>query len=134
MDGNAAIINFQRSRWNSSESIAFTVNLSVVCGLLLDPDRVSVKTAKEYEGHLRKRIGWFMPDRRDKWWEISCATKAVVISADIANLIVQTAVPYLERHVRTEDLVDLWKSGESPGISEHLRVKYLATLAAAGHS
>jgi hypothetical protein len=128
VDGNAAIINFQRSRWNSADGVSFTINLSVVCGLLLDPNRSSIKSAKEYEGHLRRRIGWFLPGQKDKWWEITSTTKIDVLSAEIADLVLQVAVPYLSRYLLTKDLVALWESGAAPGITEFQRQKYLAGI------
>lgn len=125
---NAALINFQRSRWNTSDNVSFTLNLSIVCGALLDPGTVTIKSAKEYDGHIRLRIGYLASEGTDKWWEVSNATRADVLSAEIANLVVSVAVPYLERHVRSKDLVTLWETGQCPGLTEVQRLRYLAQL------
>ncbi len=125
---NAALINFQRSRWNSSDSVSFTLNLSIVCGALLDTSGITIKSAKEYDGHLRQRIGYLTSEAADKWWEINKATRVDVLSAEIASLVVSVAVPYLERYVRNKDLIALWSGGESPGLTDVLRLRYLARL------
>ena len=125
---NAALINFQKSRWNSSDSVSFTLNLSIVCGALLDSGITTIKSAKEYDGHLRQRIGYLTSEAADKWWEVNKATKVVALSAEIASLVISAAVPYLERYVRTEDLAALWETGQSPGLTEVQRLRYLAQL------
>lgn len=127
---NAALINFQKNRWNSSDSVSFTLNLSIVCGALLDSSDTTIKSAKEYDGHLRQRIGYLTREAADKWWEVNKATRVDVLSAEIASLVVSIAVPYLERYVHTKDLIALWAGGESPGLTDVLRLRYLARLKA----
>lgn len=125
---NAALINFQRSRWNTSDNVSFTLNLSIVCGALLDSGAVTIKSAKEYDGHLRLRIGYLASEGTDKWWEVSNAARADVLSTEIASLVVSVAIPYLERYVRAKDLVALWETGQCPGLTEVQRLRYLARL------
>lgn len=69
-----------------------------------------------------------MPERQDKWWEIDSATKIDVLSAEIAGLLLQEAVPYLSRYLPTEKLMALWESGMGPGLTEMQCAEYLAKL------
>ena len=128
VEDNVALISFQKSSRNTVDGLSFTINLSIVCGALLDPGGVTISAAKEYDGHLRQRIGPLMRGGADKWWEISSATRIDVLSAEITNLVVSVAVPYLERYVRTGDLTALWEAGQSPGLTEIQRVRFLAQL------
>jgi hypothetical protein len=61
--GNAGIIEFQKSTKNTSDKILFTVNLAVISGALLEPDQPSLEKARSADAHLRQRIGMLMPGR-----------------------------------------------------------------------
>lgn len=125
---NAALIEFQKSRDNTSERLSFTVNLAVVCGLLLDPEGLTVQKSRVIDGHLRNRIGTFLLDRQDKWWEITNATDEDALSIEVSEIICNLVVPYLLRYVKTAELVTLWESGQAPGFTEGARIKKLETL------
>jgi Domain of unknown function (DUF4304) len=127
-ESNVAIIEFQKSRDNTSERLLFTVNVAIVCGLLLDPERLTIQKSHAYDGHLRDRIGTFLPDRQDKWWEINNTTDEDKLSIEVSDLICDMAVPYLLRYVDTSELLALWESGRAPGLTEGARISKLETL------
>ena len=128
-DGNAGVIEFQKSSKSSSEVILFTVNLVVICGSLLDPEHGSVEKAKSYDAHLRQRIGMLMAGRPDKWWEIKGNTEAEALSVEVFDLILSEGAPYIMRYLDSDQLAALWKSGKSPGLTETQRVRFLEKLA-----
>ena len=74
--GNAAIVSFQKSRHADDEELEFTVNLSIVCGRLLDSDARPLSLAQEVDGHLRERIGFLLDDPEDTWWSIDLGPTA----------------------------------------------------------
>lgn len=125
---NAALIEFQKSRHNTSQKLSFTVNVAVVCGLLLDPDALTVKKCRAIDGHLRTRIGTFLPDQQGKWWEIIHTTDEDSLSIEIAYIICDMVVPYLLRYIKTSELITLWESGQAPGLTENARIKKLEML------
>ena len=49
--GNAGIIRFQKSKKCSDQEITFTINVAVVCGDLIDPDRTSIEKATSVDAH-----------------------------------------------------------------------------------
>jgi hypothetical protein len=51
--GNAGIIEFQKSTKNTSDKILFTVNLAVIYGALLEPDQSSLEKTRSMGAHLR---------------------------------------------------------------------------------
>jgi hypothetical protein len=129
--GNATVIDFQRSRIGSGNAIAFTVNAGVVCGALLDAEKLDVRNASTIDAHLNTRLGAFMdPSKDDAWWEIDETTDAESLAAELCQLCVTRVVPYLQRHTSTHALVAMWETGSAVGITEGQRVRYLAELKA----
>jgi len=125
---SAALIEFQRSSTNTQETLSFTINLAVVCGLLLDPDGKRLQESRAIDGHLRARIGSLLPDQQDKWWKISAETDASALASEIADIIDSKAIPYLLRYVDPHDLMALWETGLAPGLTEKARVRELQAL------
>lgn len=128
IEAGAAVIEFQKSQGNTGERLSFTINLSVVCGPLLEPDGVTLQKARAIDGHLRQRIGTLLPDRQDKWWQIDAATDAEALATDVATIIGDLAVPYLLRYVDPHDLMALWETGQAPGLTEGARIRDLRML------
>jgi uncharacterized protein DUF4304 len=126
--GNAALIAFRRSTSNTEERLAFTIDLAIVCGLLLESGDKGVARARVMDAHLRQRIGTFLPDKRDKWWEINDTTDEHFLVTEISALVCNTAVPYVIRCLETKELLAIWNSGLAPGITEGMRIKYLGKL------
>lgn len=127
-DSNVAIIEFQKSQSNTSETLSFTVNLAVVCGALLDPERLSLEKAKSYDGHFRVRIGALAPSHQNLWWEIKAGTDSKALALEVANLVCGEGIPYIERYLGDGDLVELWESGKSPGLTDGQRLRNLKEL------
>jgi hypothetical protein len=128
LNGNIAIIAFQKSRDNTADFCKFTVNLSIVCGLLWDEEVRPIEKANEYDGHLRQRIGYLMQPANDLWWVIQNTTSADEISDEVRSVVVNAGMPYLEKYIDNSALFDLWSSGQSPGQTEFSRRKFLKEL------
>lgn len=126
--GNSGIIEFQKSTKGSSGKLLFTINLAIVCGELLGQDQPDLEKARSVDAHFRQRIGMLLPDRPDKWWEITETTDVNALATEVGNLISKEAAPYIQRYLDTNELIALWKSGKSPGLTETQRVKYLEML------
>jgi hypothetical protein len=129
-NGNSGIIEFQKSVRNSGDRTLFTINLAVVCGALLEPEQPPLERARSFDAHLRQRIGMLLPGRPDKWWEITDATDADALAAEIGDLISNEGVPYVSRYLDVNEVIALWESGMSPGLTQTQRVKYLEKLSA----
>jgi hypothetical protein len=128
--GNCGIVEFQRSRRSSSNRLLFTVNIGVVCGELLDPISHQLRKARIVDAHVRQRIGTFLPARPDKWWAISECTDLNSVTAEVSELILKAAVPYIQRYINTDAIAELWGSEQSPGLTNSQRVNLLAKLRA----
>jgi hypothetical protein len=127
--GNAMVIDFQRSRMGSGNRVAFTVNAGVVCGALLDAEKLDVRNASTIDAHLNTRLGAFLdPSKDDAWWEIDETTDVGSLAAELCQLCVTRVVPYLQRYASTHALVAMWETGSAVGITERQRVRYLTEL------
>lgn len=125
---SAGIIEFQKSTKSSGDKILFTVNLAVICGALLEPDQPSLEKARSTEAHLRQRIGMLMPGRPDQWWEISESVEVGALASEVSEVIATEGAPYVARYLDVNELVALWETGKSPGLTETQRMRYLTRL------
>jgi hypothetical protein len=128
--GTSGLIEFQRSTKSSQDKLLFTVNLGVVCGDLLEASAADLPKSRAADAHVRQRIGMLLPDRPDKWWEIAAHTDADALSREIADLILDKAVPYIRQYLNVDSILELWESGQSPGLTNGQRVNLLAALKA----
>ena len=69
-----------------------------------------------------------LPDRFDKWWEITEATDRGSLAQEVSELILKKGVPYIESYLNTNALIALWESGHSPGLTDFQRVRFLSKL------
>jgi hypothetical protein len=129
-DGNSAVIEVQRSVESDKNTIKFTINIGVVCGRLLEDWEPLLIKAGSSSAHLRNRIGYFLSEPHDKWWVLDASTDTSVINSELSTLLERNVVPYLSQHVSDRDLIALWETGRSPGLTEEQRVQHLRTLTA----
>ena len=127
-NGNCGIIGFQRSVSSSVDSIRFTVNIGVVCGELLDSETPRLQKTMMADAHLSERVGMLLPNHSDKWWEITAQTDSSILSNEISRLILEKGVPYIKRYLATSELIALWESGRSPGLTAFQRDRCLSKL------
>lgn len=113
---------------NSAESLSFTVNLAVVCGRLLEDYSPPLEKAGAVDGHMKARIGGLIVPRQDPWWVIEQGTDGEALAREVVDTVEQMGAPYVERHLRSEDLIAAWKSGDPLGNNEFMRLQYLDRL------
>lgn len=126
ISGNIALIEIQRSISSDSVSIPLTVNLGIISTRLFDSGR-DIKKAGSDHAHMRERLGFLLSDPHDKWWEINGSEDGAVIK-EIVDLVTGKAVPFLEVHTSDTGLINLWKTGRSPGLTEGQRLRFLNQL------
>lgn len=126
--GNTAIIEFQKSTKSSRNHLLFTVNLAVVCGHLIEQNGRTPNTVRSTDAQFRERIGMLLPGRPDKWWQIDETAKVESLAEEVSELIAEVAVPHIEAYLDERNLIDLWQSGKSPGLTELQRERCLESL------
>ena len=126
------IVQTQRSRDSTKERVIFTVTVGVYCRRVAECAGERSALMSVYQCHWNERIGFFSPEHRDVWWTVRSIGDAIRAAEDISNLVVQRALPQMEALATTTALVELWKSGVSPGLTEVQANRYLADLTECG--
>lgn len=127
-DGNCALVEAQRSRTNTAKSIRFTFNVGIISGRLLAEDwSLEVSRAGCHHAHLRDRVGFFLPDSEDAWWTVDEHARPQVLVDELAPLLERAAF-FLRQNVSDAQLINLWQTGRSPGLTEHQRKRNLRML------
>lgn len=90
------VVNVQASQWNAGPEGRFTINLGLyfpsIAKLLGER---AVEKPKEYECHLRQRIGTVV-SKRDHWWTIDPNADANDLAVDTAEKLEKHGLPWLE--------------------------------------
>lgn len=122
------IVEFQKSQRSTKENIFFTLNLSIIYKVLLDSEFDNIERMRGHDGHVFWRIGDFLSPRVDKWWIIDDNVNVAAVSAEIASVLTEDAMPTLDTYSTVESVLKLWKSGVSPGVSEKRRLEYVTEI------
>jgi hypothetical protein len=125
---STALIAFQSSTGSTKERLLFTVNLGILFHALLDGPLQ--QNPSVWDAHLRLRLGNLLPERSDKWWELTPGTDALALGANLTDAIEHQGVPYLEQFLVPEAMIALWETGVSPGLTDVQRLRFLERLKA----
>ena len=104
--GNAALIQVQRSRWTTSDSVQFTINLAVASKVVWDwqltrePGRgAAARPSALYANDcpLWRRIGAGLGG--DGWWTITTGMRLEPVAASVVEALRGRAIPLLGDHL-----------------------------------
>ena len=120
-------VQLQSSIKTTKDSLIVTVNLGIFS------KRVAVivgNTRKPniLEAHWQVRIGHFMHEGVDKWWEIHNGGEADSVGREISTILSTEVLPKMKSLASTRSLKSLWESGISPGLTDFERKQYLQAL------
>ncbi|SIM88184.1 DUF4304 domain-containing protein [Micromonospora cremea] len=102
-----ALLGFQSSRFNTSESLTFTVNLCAVSRLVWEsrrreqghlPEKPSPRT---FYGHFvwSCRLGHVMPVDKDVWWNLDEDAEAKGVASEVVAAISAYGLPSLRERL-----------------------------------
>lgn len=123
-----SILQVQKSVSSTLRHVRFTINLGAACGPLLAGGAHKLSNVKLEECHLRLRIGGLLQDRPDMWWDLTSDADSQRICLEVSDLLTASVLPYLAKFSTPESFLELWEKGESPGLTELQRVRYLEQL------
>jgi hypothetical protein len=128
-DNNIGLINFQKSKNSSSESILFTISVGVYSNSLhvFDSPEIGSKPAVS-DCHWRERIGFLLPEKKDHWWQINSVTLLSDLTKEVINLLTSKAIPEIKKYISDESLQEYWMEGVSSGLSKQQMYLYLIAL------
>jgi hypothetical protein len=122
------LIEVQGSNDNKANEAEFTVNVGVFAPELVYPDVRDITKPSIALAHWRTRLGSLSPENKDLWWHVASFGEAATAAADIADRTHKFALPALDQLADLSALAVLWKSGQSPGLTEFQRVELLSRL------
>jgi hypothetical protein len=129
--GHWAIVEFQKSRQSTSEITIFTVNVGIASDLLLDffsSIRRTERVPFASEWHWRQRLGALLPTAQDVWWSLTAGEQVEQLATELSGLLTDFALPPLNKYVDDRALIELWLTGQSPGLTDLQRLRNLAVL------
>ena len=106
------LITVQSSVGGTAEAVRMTVNLGVWVTALAPDEKPDIWSA-----HWQVRLGFLMPEKRDLWWEAASDDEAGAVAERIAGAIREFGLPALSRLAERRALLDLWKTGVTPGLT-----------------
>ncbi len=122
------LIQLQKSLRTTRNCLIVTINLGVFSPILRSKLGYATQRPAMIYSQWQERIGFLLPEHRDKWWTVCDEEQALKVAEEIAGVIVKYGLPTLEELSSTDKLRLLWESGRSPGLTEAERQRYLRIL------
>ena len=114
-DKNYGIINFQKSQDSHRDEIKFTINFGVYSNLLgqiVDFDYDNSEVPDVWACQWLVRIGDFMLNQPDFWWQIQAGDDFSEIISNIIDNIQNIILPEISKRLTDEDLMNSLIKGD----------------------
>ncbi len=126
------LVNLQSSTSSTKDELLVTVNLAVHSLALAERvyNEEAIRSKSVWDSHWSRRIGFLTEHQQDYWWRIGDDEQAERASRHMAYILAEDGLPALREVDSTAKLKALWEQGQSPGLTEAQRVRYLELLKA----
>ena len=130
LGNNWGMISFQKSRYNTNSQVEFTINLEVCLQALSDiyPGWKKDTPPEHGYGHWRRRIGFLLPGRLDKWWVIDASTELPDLVEEL-EAVLALGVAEIKKYLKDEDFRDYLLAGGATGFTRYHSLMCLFVLA-----
>jgi hypothetical protein len=127
-------VNLQKSRSSTGAQVKATINLRVYSRTLTRAMGYPMEYPTDPHRHWEARIGQFLPQPGDPWWEARSEAEAAQAGEEIAQALIQYGLPALDQVSSTDRLRAWWQSSRADlGTMKTQRDTYLAALANPAH-
>ena len=117
-DNNFGLVDIQKSKSSSKESILFTINLGVCSGAIRNYFDEYSALPEISECHWQKRIGFLLDQNNDHWWQIDSVSEIESLMENLIAVLKERALPEIDKNLSDNSLLDNWLKGISDGITE----------------
>jgi hypothetical protein len=124
-DDKCGVIQFQRSDTSTRERIRFTLNVGVVCGLLIRKDLAKTRIG---DTHVQRRITALSEQPHGDWWSVDRDANVAKISGEVSSMLEEVAVPFLLRLLAPDGLIEFLESAPSREESLLEKLRFLDRL------
>jgi hypothetical protein len=127
---NFGVINFQKSRESTKEVVKFTINFGVYSDVLaqLQYDYNSSVKPEVEQCHWLARVGTFMKDSPDFWWEVKVSDDLNRVASNVMDIVQNIAMPEINKRLNDDGLISCWMNEAFAGTTEVGKFKYVTTL------
>lgn len=122
------LINIQKSKSSSGDLIKFTFNIGIFLKDLSIFYNDHEKKISIDDCHWQKRIGFFLPDSNDIWFEISCNTSIDILLDSVLNMLKNNVFPELQKLLQSNGLLSTWLENKNTHVTEFERLLNLSVL------
>ena len=97
-DGLLHDIRFQASMWGTSASGQFTINVGVTHPQMYElfVRRPIPRNPSSAQWPISERIGFLLPEKRDRWWSVDEGTDVSTLGQEIVRIVEASAIPFLD--------------------------------------
>lgn len=127
---NFGVINFQKSRESTKEDIKFTINFGIYSDILGELEYHSNNVVKpEVElCHWRARVGAFMKNSHDFWWEVKVLDDLNSVTLNVMEIVQNIVMPEINKRLNDDGLISCWMNEAFAGTTEIGRFIHVTTL------
>ncbi len=97
-------IDFQKSVSSDKEKVSFTINIGITVDAYNKYEEINETAPKKLIYPIGDRIGYFLPEKGDKWWTITLENDQAV-TVEIIEIIDSTIIPYFEKYSQEDELI-----------------------------
>jgi hypothetical protein len=118
------VLQFQSGPSSTKTEISFTINFGVIIASLESEYRYNqiVKHPSSVHLHVRRRVG------QDTWWLVTNETDVPAFSKYFFELVLSDVLPFVQKYMNLENVLNMWENGQSIGLTEGERLKHLGKL------
>src|SRR5579862_1795458 len=118
------LLQFQSGPSSTRTEISFTINFGVIIASLENEYRYNqiAKYPSSVHLHVHRRVG------QDTWWSITNETDLPAFNKYFSDLVLSDVLPFVEKYMNIENVLGMWEDGESIGLTEGQRLRYLGKL------
>jgi Domain of unknown function (DUF4304) len=118
------VLQFQSGPSSTKTEISFTINFGVIIANLENEYRHNqiAKYPASVHLHVHRRVG------QDTWWSITNETDVPTFNKYFSDLVLSDVLPFVEKYMNIENVLGMWEDGQSIGLTEVQRLRYLGKL------
>ena len=118
------VLQFQSGPSSTKTEISFTINFGVIIARLENEYRYNqiVKYPSSVHLHVHRRVG------QDTWWSVTNETDVPAFNKHFLELVLSDVLPFVKKYMNIENVLGMWEDGQSMGLTEGQRLKYLGKL------
>lgn len=119
-------VNLQSSRSSTSSCLRVTINIEIFSSFIYEIEDTSLPA--RHSRHFSCRVGFYLEPPQDLWWEIADGDTLSTAEGEISRMLTDYVLPEFASIPTSQHLIDMWRQGKAPGLTEKKRLDYLRMI------